>query len=62
MAGAQELVGTTPGQGTAQVTEVVTGGVFEGQTLAHIGLAGQVPFRVFGLSDPARVVVDVATS
>ena len=36
-------------------------GIFEGQNQAFIGLDEQVPFRVFHLADPARVVVDVQT-
>jgi hypothetical protein len=34
--------------------------VFEGQALAYVGVTGQQPFRVFALSNPTRVVVDVA--
>ena len=44
------------------VTDLELGGVFEGQYQAFIGTSGQAPFRVFRLSDPARVVVDVQTS
>ena len=44
------------------VTDLELGGVFEGQYEAFIGTSGQAPFRVFRLSDPARVVVDVQTS
>ena len=53
-------LGATPGAGTRGVTEVVPAGVFEGDQLAFIGLTGgRRPFRVFGLTDPVRVVVDV---
>ena len=48
------------GTGTKGVAEIAPGGVFEGDQLAYIGLTGaQRPFRVFALTDPARVVVDV---
>ena len=51
-------LGTTPGAGS--VTEVVTASVFEGDHLLFVGLdGGKRPFRVFSLSDPTRVVVDV---
>lgn len=58
--GVTELpVGTrTPG-GTA-VTGAQFTGTFEGQTQVFLGLADpEAPARVFVLSDPARVVVDV---
>lgn len=45
--------------GTQQVREVVVDGVFEGQYTAFIGLTTKKPFRVFRLSSPERVVVDV---
>lgn len=49
-----------PGTGTQGVVEIAPGGVFEGDQLAWIGLTGaERPFRVFALSDPTRVVVDV---
>lgn len=36
------------------------GGVFEGTQLAFVGLHGaERPFRVFALTNPTRVVVDV---
>ena len=47
------------GRGTAVVKEVVLDGVFEGQTGAFIGVSKRLPFRVFRLADPARVVIDV---
>lgn len=43
------------------VEEVRLSGTFEGRTQAFIGIDdADTPFRVFTLSDPARVVVDVA--
>lgn len=41
------------------VEDVVLGSVFEGVYEAFIGTSGEAPFRVFRLSDPSRVVVDV---
>ena len=55
--------GTTriPGTGTEGVTEIAPGGVFEGDHQAFIGLTGdRRPFRAFALTDPARLVVDIA--
>lgn len=53
-------LGTVTGNGTSLVTEVVPAGVFEGDQLAFIGLTGRKkPFRVFALSNPTRVVVDI---
>lgn len=46
--------------GYTAVREVVVRGVFEGQTLGFVGVDAVHPFRVFALSDPTRVVVDVA--
>ncbi|MFD1504668.1 hypothetical protein ACFSBG_03160 [Georgenia yuyongxinii] len=45
-----------------EVEEVYVSGIFEGQNQAFIGVDEQVPFRVFALTDPARVVVDVQTA
>ena len=45
---------------TEVVTEVVWDATFEGQSVAFIGTTAQVPFRVYLLEDPARVVVEVA--
>ena len=43
---------------------VVTGawfdGTFEGQSLAYVGTTAERPFRVYALSAPTRVVVEVA--
>lgn len=44
---------------TEVVREVVLNGVYEGQYTAFVGLASQRGFRVFRISDPERVVVDV---
>lgn len=52
-----------PGTGTQGVAEIAPGGVFEGDQLAVIGLTGaERPYRVFTLTDPVRVVVDVRGS
>jgi hypothetical protein len=41
--------------------DVYVAGTFEGYTQVLAGIEGdRVPFRVFALSDPARLVVDVA--
>lgn len=48
------------GDGTPRVTEVVMGPLFEGQHQWFIGVSSDPrPFRVFSLSDPQRLVVDV---
>ena len=44
------------------IEDVVLGATFEGQYEAFIGTAREAPFRVFRLSDPARVVIDVQNS
>ncbi|MGY1686870.1 hypothetical protein ACI8AK_14890 [Geodermatophilus sp. SYSU D00867] len=60
--GVEEYAGPDPlpGQGTATVTEVVFDATFEGTTVAFVGTRSQAPFRVYGLEDPTRVVVEVA--
>lgn len=40
---------------------VVYGGSFEGQTTVGLGVRARLPFRVFTLTNPSRVVVDVAS-
>ena len=45
--------------GTPNVQEVVLTGVFEGQYTAFVGVGSRQPFRVFRLSSPPRVVLDV---
>ncbi|PKQ18192.1 MAG: hypothetical protein CVT68_04670 [Actinobacteria bacterium HGW-Actinobacteria-8] len=41
------------------VKEVRYGAMFEGQVEIWVGLTSDEPFRVFGLTNPTRVVVDV---
>lgn len=50
---------TVQGQGTEVVTAVAFGGLFEGQQQIVIGLREKAPYRIFGLDDPARLVIDV---
>ncbi|MCK9793021.1 hypothetical protein M1843_04585 [Isoptericola sp. 4D.3] len=51
---------TVDPEGTASVEEVVYRFWFEGYTTAFVGVGEPgLPFRVFALEDPARVVVDV---
>ncbi|MGC5584190.1 AMIN-like domain-containing (lipo)protein [Ornithinimicrobium sp. W1665] len=47
------------GAGTEVLTEVVLGGLFEGQQQVVLGLREETDYRIFTLSDPARIVVDV---
>ncbi len=46
--------------GLSTVKEVALAGDFEGYVTFGLGLAGKVGFRVFELSNPSRVVIDVA--
>ncbi|MDO8108178.1 hypothetical protein Q6348_13330 [Isoptericola sp. b441] len=49
--------------GTHAVDEVVMSSIFEGQLQVFIGVqAGRRPFRVYGMSDPSRVVIEVAAA
>jgi len=48
-----------PGAGTQTVTEVAYDHVFEGTAVAFVGTTAQQPFRVYALSNPTRVVVEV---
>lgn len=48
-----------PGGDLEGVTEVVFGGLFEAQQQIVIGLDAQTAYRVFALSDPARIVIDI---
>jgi len=48
-----------PGSGTRTVTEVVYDHTFEGTSVAFVGTTARAPFRVYALSDPARVVLEV---
>jgi hypothetical protein len=60
--GIEEYSGPRPpsADGTEVVTEVFFDGTFEGVTAALVGTESEVPFRVYLLQDPARVVLDVA--
>ena len=53
--------GTVNAPGTSAVTGAWYDGTFEGQALAYVGTTGEQPFRVYALSDPTRVVIEVAT-
>jgi hypothetical protein len=44
---------------TDEVEEVLLGSVFEGSTQAFVGTDEVSPFRVYSLTDPTRVVVEV---
>ena len=48
-----------PSSGTRTVVEVVVDTTFEGTTTAFVGTTAQTPFRVYALSDPTRVVLEV---
>jgi hypothetical protein len=48
-------------EGTDVVEEVYVTGIFEGQNQAFIGLDSERPFRVFTLTEPSRLVVDIQT-
>jgi hypothetical protein len=48
-----------PGSGTRTVTEVVVNSTFEGATVLFVGTTAKTPFRVYLLSDPTRVVLEV---
>lgn len=52
------VTGTVSDVETEVIVEVVLGGVFEGAFDGFIGLREQVPFRVYALDQPARVVVE----
>jgi outer membrane murein-binding lipoprotein Lpp len=60
--GVTEYPGPSPlaATGTGAVTQVVFDGTFEGTTAAFIGTAARTPFRVYALSNPTRIVVEVA--
>ena len=46
--------------GTESVDEVVLSSIFEGQLQAFVGVhGGRQSFRVYGMSDPSRVVIEV---
>ena len=47
-------------QGDDGLAELFVGGTFEGTTQVLVGLdGGREPFRVFALTEPSRLVVDV---
>ena len=60
--GADEWSGANPlsVSDTETVTEVVYDSTFEGQTVAFVGTTAEVPFRVYLLEGPTRVVLEVA--
>jgi hypothetical protein len=51
--------GTVRGHDTDVVTEAFYDGTFEGMSQAFVGTTAQRPFRVYLLTDPARVVLEV---
>ena len=59
--GVTEYDGPNPltGSGTQTVTEVAYDHIFEGTAVAFIGTAAKAPFRVYALTNPTRVVVEV---
>jgi len=59
--GVEEFAGPAlTGTGTSAVTEVVYDATFEGTAVAFVGTTTEAPFRVYALSDPTRIVVEVA--
>lgn len=51
---------TVTGLGTLAVQEVVFSSIFEGELQAFVGVGGKErDFRVYGMTDPARVVIEV---
>lgn len=47
--------------GAGRIVDVYVGGTFEGYTAVAVGFDGdRAPFRVFALTEPSRLVVDVA--
>ena len=58
--GIEEYDGSAPlpGAGTDVVTEVVWDSTFEGTSVAFVGMTEDVPFRVYLLENPTRVVLD----
>jgi hypothetical protein len=59
--GVTEFAGPNPlpGAGTRTVTEVAFDATFEGTTVAFVGTTARAPFRVYALSNPTRVVLEV---
>jgi hypothetical protein len=61
--GAEEVArGAVPVSGTDVVQGVFYDATFEGTSAAVIGTATRAPFRVYSLTGPSRVVVEVATA
>ncbi len=61
--GAEEVArGAVPVSGTDVVQGVFFDGTFEGTSAAVVGTATRAPFRVYSLTGPSRVVVEVATA
>lgn len=52
--------GPVTGAGTQTVTELVWDATFEGTSVTFVGTSAEVPFRVYLLEGPTRVVVEVA--
>ena len=57
---------TEASRGTTATTAGPVAGVYydsvvEGQALAYVGVDAEQPFRVYALSNPTRIVVDVAS-
>jgi hypothetical protein len=52
--------GPVTGAGTKDVTEAVFDTTFEGTTVTFVGTRQKTPFRVYLLSGPTRVVLEVA--
>ncbi len=50
---------TVEGSGAKIITEVHFGGLFEGYQQVVVGLRSETAYRIFGLSNPARIVIDV---
>lgn len=57
--GIDELDRGTTTSRTGVVAGVGYDSVYEGQALAYVGVATRTPFRVYALTNPARVVVEV---
>ncbi|NLI19475.1 MAG: hypothetical protein GX427_11800 [Actinomycetales bacterium] len=55
------LTGTVDAEGLDEVEEIVTNSIFEGHLQAFIGVDDQRPFRVFTLTNPSRLVIDLQT-
>jgi hypothetical protein len=61
--GATEVArGAVPVSGTDVVDGVFYDATFEGTSVAVIGTAARTPFRVYSLTGPSRVVVEVAAA